>query len=66
MFNSVSNQLQITEKKCCLPVSTSAMSIKWSSEADANILPSWLKLRVLTGQSNLQNSQVMEGKVTLY
>lgn len=35
------------------PVSTSAMSMKWSSEADANIFPSWLKLSVLTGQSSL-------------
>ena len=29
------------------------MSMKWSSEADANIFPSWLKLNVLTGQSSL-------------
>ena len=36
------------------PVSTSAMSMKWSSEADANIFPSWLKLSVLTGQSSLE------------
>ena len=28
--------------------------MKWSSEADASIFPSWLKLRVLTGQSSLE------------
>ncbi len=39
------------------PVSTSAMSIKWSSEAEANIFPSWLKLSVLTGQSSLWHHQ---------
>lgn len=39
------------------PVPTSAMSMKWSSEAEANILPSWLKLSVLTGQSSLQHQQ---------
>lgn len=39
-----------------LPVSTSAMSMKWSSDADASIFPSWLKLRVLTGQSSLRQS----------
>lgn len=38
------------------PVSTSAMSMKWSSEAEANILPSWLKLSVLAGQSSLQEN----------
>lgn len=36
------------------PVSTSAMSMKWSSDAEASIFPSWLKLRVRTGQSSLQ------------
>lgn len=30
--------------------------MKWSSEAEANILPSWLKLRVLAGQSSLQEN----------
>lgn len=29
--------------------------MKWSSEAEANIFPSWLKLNVLTGQSNLKH-----------
>lgn len=45
---------------CChgyWPVSTSAMSMKWSSDAEANIFPSLLKLSVLTGQSSLQSEQ---------
>lgn len=36
------------------------MSMKWSSEAEANIFPSWLKLRVLTGQSNLWQKEMQE------
>ena len=39
-----------------LPVSTSDMSMNVSSEADANILPSKLKLSARTGQSNLQTN----------
>ena len=34
------------------------MSMKWSSDAEASIFPSWLKLRVRTGQSSLQNNHI--------
>lgn len=46
------------------PVSTSAMSMKWSSEAEASILPSWLKLRVLTGQSSLHRQSDKRKKLS--
>ena len=42
-----------------LPVSTSDMSMNVSSEADANILPSKLKLSARTGQSNLQTNTIL-------
>lgn len=44
------------------PVSTSAMSISRSSDADASIFPSWLKLIVLTGHSNLMQTRQQEKK----
>ena len=40
------------------------MSIKWSSDADAIILPSELKLIVLTGQSSLNNTKELKYNFT--
>lgn len=53
-------QALMSSSECvCSPVSTSAMSMKWSSEADASIFPSWLKLSVRTGQSSLRDSEIL-------
>lgn len=39
--------------------------MKWSSEAEASIFPSWLKLNVLTGQSNLKHDNQTQRMYTL-